>query len=82
MAAFFSDAGRGKDDAGVSRLPVLAQRGIPAGAVDHYSARIGDARSLWSTGVLSCVNGPLRARNVRDGMTVQEAIAQLRDQAT
>jgi hypothetical protein len=34
------------------RLPVLAARGIPAATVDYRSARIGDARSLWETGVL------------------------------
>lgn len=77
FAAFFSDAGRGSDEAGVSRLPVLALRSIPAGAVDHRSARIGEARSLWSTGVLSCVNDPLRARGVREGMSVRDAIARL-----
>lgn len=77
FAAFFHDAGRGKDDAGVTRLPVLAQRGIPAGAVDYRTARIGDARSLWDTGVLSCENAAMRARGARAGMTVQAAAARL-----
>jgi len=76
-AAFFHDAGRGKDDAGVSRLPVLAARGVPAGTVDHRSARIGDARSMWATGTLSCVNAPLAVRGVREGMTLPEAVALL-----
>lgn len=49
-AAFFHDTGRGKEDDGVTRLPVLAQRGIPAGSVGHRTARIGDARSMWSGG--------------------------------
>ena len=77
FAAFFHDAGRGKDGAGVSRLPVLAQRGIPAGAVDYRTARIGDARSLWETGVLSCANAGMQARGVRAGMTIQAGVARL-----
>lgn len=76
--AFFHDAGRGKDDAGVSRLPVLATRGIPAVAVDHRTARIGDARSLWETGVLSACNAAARSRGVRPEMTVRDAAARLR----
>jgi hypothetical protein len=75
VAAIFHDAGRGKDAAGVSRLPVLAHRGIPAGAVDFQTARIGDARSLWETGVLSCVNASLAALGVREGMAVKDAVA-------
>jgi hypothetical protein len=77
-AAFFHDAGRGKDDAGVSRLPVLDRRGIPAAAVDHRTARIGDARSLFATGVLSVCNEAARARGVRAGTTVRDAAGMLR----
>jgi hypothetical protein len=55
-AAVFHDAGRGKDGASLTRLPVLAARGIPAATVDYRTARIGDARSLWATGRLSVVN--------------------------
>jgi hypothetical protein len=55
-AAVFHDAGVGA--AGVTRLPVLAARGIPAAAVDGSTARIGDARSLWDTGVLAHLNAP------------------------
>ena len=77
-AAFFHDAGRGPGDANVSRLPVLADRGIPAAAVDFRSARIGDARSLWETGVLSVVNAPAQALGVAPGMRVRDAAARLR----
>jgi len=77
FAAFFHDAGRGKDDAGVSRLPVLAARGIPAGTVEHRTARIGDARSMWASGRLSCLNAPLAALGGREGMMLQEAILRL-----
>ena len=77
-AAFFHDAGRGEDDAGVSRLPVLAARGMPAAAVDYRSARIGDARSMWETGVVSVVNAPGVVLGWREGMPVGEAVRQLR----
>ena len=76
-AAFFHDAGRGRDDAGTTRLPALAQRGIAAGVVDFRSARIGDARSMWATGVLSCVNPPLAALGVVAGNSLQGAVARI-----
>ena len=47
----FNDAG-----GALSRLPVLASRGIAAVAIDCMSARIGDARSMWDTGVVSAAN--------------------------
>lgn len=77
-AAFFHDAGRGKDDAGITRLPVLAARAMPAAAVDYRSARIGDARSLWDTGILSVVNALAAARGVAPGMRVAAAALLLR----
>lgn len=77
-AAFFHDAGRGKDDAGVSRLPVLDTRGVPAVAVDYLTARIGDARSMWAAGVISVCNTTARTRGVAPGMTVRDAGARLR----
>ena len=77
-AAFFHDAGRGKQDAGVTRLPVLAARGMPAAAVDHRTARIGDARSMWATGVLSVVNEVGRTRGIVPGMTAADAATRLR----
>jgi hypothetical protein len=76
-AAFFHDAGRGKDDAGISRLPALAVHGLPAAAVDYRSARIGDARSLWMTGILSAVNAPARSFGIREGMRVRDAVQRL-----
>lgn len=68
-AAVFHDAGVGA--AGVTRLPVLAARGIPAAAVGGMTARIGDARSLWETGVLAHLNAPALACGARRGMSVQ-----------
>jgi hypothetical protein len=75
--AFFHDAGIGCDEAGVSRLPVLNARGIPAATVDYRSARIGDARSMWATGTLSRVNAAAAGRGLRIGTRVDAAAAML-----
>ena len=55
-AAFFNDAGVGKDAAGIAALEMLQRAGVAAGAVAHTSARIGDAQDTWDNGVVSHVN--------------------------
>ena len=77
FAAFFNDAGGGKDDAGYARLPVLNARDIAAATVSAFSARIGDGRSTYETGVLSRVNETARRLELREGMTAREAVARL-----
>ncbi len=77
LAAFFHDAGGGKDSAGFTRLPVLAARGIPAATVDYRSARIGDARSMWETGLLSRANDASRKHRWREGISVRDAASTL-----
>jgi len=77
----FSDAGVGKEEAGIARLAVLDERGIPAATVDAMTARIGDARSNWETGVLSHINGMAEALDVSVGMTVQDFAAIIRGSA-
>lgn len=76
-AAFFNDAGVGRDDAGISRLPELDRRGIIAATVSHWTARIGDARSSWQTGVISHVNNAAGRARARPGMRLAEFIAAL-----
>ena len=76
-AAVFNDAGLGADRIGITRLPVLAARGIPAATVDCMSARIGDGRSMWETGVLSHVNAVAADRGAAPGMSVREFAAVL-----
>lgn len=77
FAAFFNDAGGGKDDAGFGRLPVLDGRGVAAAAVSCHSARIGDGRSTYDTGVLSRVNEVAARLDLKEGMTTREAVARL-----
>ena len=77
FAAFFNDAGGGKDGAGYSRLPTLDPRAIAAATVSCHSARIGDGRSTYETGVLSRVNETARRLDLREGLSVREAVARL-----
>src|SRR5579862_8805029 len=77
-AAFYNDAGIGIDEAGVSRLPALDQRGIAAATVSAASARIGDARSTYEDGILSRVNTHAAALGLKPGMTARDAVALLR----
>jgi len=77
FAAFFNDAGGGKDGAGFSRLPVLDERGIAAATVSNNSARIGDGRSTYETGVVSRINATARRLELREGMAARDAVARL-----
>src|SRR5262249_57595608 len=76
--ALYNDAGIGKDEAGVSRLPALDARGIAAATVSAVSARIGDARSTYEDGVLSRVNSHAAALGLAPGMPAREAVPLLR----
>ena len=74
-AAVFNDAGVGADGAGITRLAELDVRRVPAATVSHASARIGDGRSMWASGVVSHVNRCAAARGARAGMTAREFAA-------
>jgi hypothetical protein len=72
LAAIYHDAGIGKNRAGISRLPALDPRGIGGATVDGNTARIGDARSIWATGIISHVNQVATGWGAKPGMTVPE----------
>ena len=78
LGALYNDAGLGKDEAGVSRLPALDARGIAAATVSAASARIGDARSTYEDGVVSRINARARALGLREGVTARDFVAGLR----
>lgn len=73
------DAGIGMDAAGIAALETLQQYGIPAAAVSHLSARIGDAADMAARGRISHANGAARALGVETDMAA--SIAQARMQA-
>ena len=70
--AVFHDAGVGADNAGISRLAPLDRRAIPAATVDYRSARIGDCRSMWESGVLSHLNDAAMRSGARRGESARE----------
>lgn len=71
LAGVFCDAGVGKDDAGISRLPALDERNIAAVTVSAESARIGDGKSVLETGIVSHANRTARELGATAGMTVR-----------
>lgn len=75
LIALFNDAAIGIDDAGITRLPALARRGIAAATVDAMTARIGDGLSTYRDGVLSRVNEAARRPGARPGMRAQDFVA-------
>ncbi|MDX1432040.1 MAG: hypothetical protein R3286_06285, partial [Gammaproteobacteria bacterium] len=76
-AAFYNDAGIGKDEAGVSRLPVLDERGIAAATVSAASARIGDGRSTYDTGIVSRANARAARLGIVPGMRARDAVERI-----
>ena len=75
FAALYNDAGLGIDRAGISRLPVLDERGIAAGTVSARSARIGDARSSLDSGVVSHLNETAKELGMVQGMSARDFVA-------
>ena len=76
-AAFFNDAGTGKDGAGISRLAALDVCGIPGATVSALSARIGDGRDTYESGIVSHANVSASALGLRPGQPAVEAVALL-----
>lgn len=76
-AAFFNDAGVGKDQAGIAALDILQRHGVAAGAVSHTSGRIGDAQDMWDNGVISHVNQAAESLGLHPGAVLREALTRL-----
>lgn len=77
LAVVLNDAGGGKEDAGVARIHAADAIGIAAIAVSAFSARIGDARSTWDTGVVAFANTRAVEVGAKVGMTAQDFVAAL-----
>jgi hypothetical protein len=75
--AVFNDAGIGKDRAGVASFGILSANGLPAVAVSHDTARIGDARDVFEHGVISIANELATEMGAAPGMTVTDYVALL-----
>ncbi|MBL8706009.1 MAG: glycoside hydrolase [Rhodospirillales bacterium] len=73
----FNDAGVGKDEAGIAGLDLLQQCGIPAAAVAHTSARIGDGADTWTGGVVSRANPLAEALGLKEGAAVKAELQRI-----
>ncbi len=76
-AAVFNDAGVGRDQAGIAGLDYLAGLGIPAAAVGHGTARIGDGSDMMARGSITYANAPAAALGCHPGMACRDAAAAL-----
>lgn len=74
LAAFYNDAGKGKNDIGITRLPALDERGIVGGTVFALSAEIGNSLSTYNDGVLSCVNHCAQRYGGEEGMPLKNFV--------
>ena len=73
-AVILSDAGVGRERAGIGGLAYLAALGVAAAAIGHRSARIGDGVDCAKRGIVSHVNGPAAANGIRAGMHASVAL--------
>ena len=73
-AVFFNDAGIGKNNAGVKSLESLNHAGILACTVDCMSAEIFNGQDVLNNGIVSVCNQLARNRNIKEKLTVKEAI--------
>ena len=76
-AAVFNDAGVGRDEAGIAGLDYLAGLGIPAAAVGHGTARIGDGSDMMARGSITYANTPAAALGCHPGMACRDAAVAL-----
>jgi len=73
IAAFYNDAGMGKDRAGISRLAWFQRKEIPAATVDADTARIGIGLDTYESGIISHVNRIAEAFGIAPGMPAKDA---------
>ena len=72
-AAFYNDAGVGKENAGISRLTWLEENHIFGAAVDANTARIGIGLETYNSGIVSHVNALAEPIGIRPGISAVEA---------
>ena len=73
-AVILNDAGVGRERAGIGGLDYLQDLGVPAAAVSHLSARIGDGADMARRGVISHVNEGGGALGIAAGMSAADAL--------
>jgi hypothetical protein len=71
--AVLNDAGIGRDEAGVAGLLLFDAMSVPAAAVSHLTAEIGDAHAVLERGRISVANQSASHLGVCAGMPAAEA---------
>jgi hypothetical protein len=76
-AVILNDAGVGREQAGVGGIALLETLSVPAAAISHLSARIGDGADGEMRGRLSVTNSCAQNLGLSIGMTCGEALQYL-----
>jgi hypothetical protein len=76
-AVIHSDAGVGRDEAGIAVIAMAEALGVAAATASHTSCRIGDAADMVARGVISYANAQAGALGVVPGMAAREAAVRL-----
>jgi uncharacterized protein YunC (DUF1805 family) len=77
LAAFYNDAGVGKDRAGISRLGWLEKHGIIGVTVSAGSARIGIGLDTYESGRVSYLNRLASLLGIKENMSAKDAVARI-----
>jgi hypothetical protein len=73
-AVILSDAGVGREQAGIGGLKLLETLGVPGAAIGHRSARIGDGADGIRRGIVTFVNGPAAQIGLHARMSARVAL--------
>jgi hypothetical protein len=76
-AVILSDAGVGRERAGIGGLDLLQELGMAAATIGHRSARIGDGQDSLARGIISFANTHALRCGVTLGMTARAALERL-----
>jgi hypothetical protein len=77
-AVILNDAGVGREQAGISSLGYLDALGVAAATADSHSCRIGNARDMESSGLISFVNRTAQALGCAPGQSVAACAERMR----
>jgi hypothetical protein len=69
-----SDAGVGREQAGIGGLKLLEALGVPGAAIGHRTARIGDGADALRRGIITHVNAPAAQAGLHARMSAKVAL--------
>jgi len=76
-AVILCDAGVGREQAGIGGIGWIGELGVPAAAIGHRSARIGDGADCARRGIITFANKRASALGLAPGMSAREALERL-----